>query len=241
MSRILETWTVMPHGPVEEIDEGLLTVAGLIPMPLGKFPRRMTVVRLEDGTSAIFSAIALDEGGMARIEALGRPAFLIVPNDHHRMDAKIWKQRYPDLKILAPPGACKKVMEVVYVDATSDLLNDSEVRFLTVPGTGDREAAMEICRNGKLTIVVNDIIANVRHPPGIGAGIMARLMGFGVSAPQVPRVVKRVLIEDKEKLAGQLRTWAERSDVKRILPSHGDPIETDASGALRKLADALDS
>ena len=36
----------MPHGPIEEIDKGLLTVAGEIRMPLGRFPRRMTVIGL---------------------------------------------------------------------------------------------------------------------------------------------------------------------------------------------------
>ena len=46
MPKILEKWTVLPHGPLQSIDDGILTVTGDIPMPLGNFPRRMTVVRL---------------------------------------------------------------------------------------------------------------------------------------------------------------------------------------------------
>lgn len=60
-----EEWTVGPHGDVENIAEGVLSVPGEIVMPLGRFPRRMTVVRLEDGTTAIWSAIALAEPDMA--------------------------------------------------------------------------------------------------------------------------------------------------------------------------------
>jgi hypothetical protein len=98
--KILETWTVYPHGPLVEIDGGILTVSGDIPMPLGNFPRRMTVVRLAANRTAIFSAIALPEPEMRRIGALGAPTFLIVPNPGHRLDSKIWKARYPGIRVL---------------------------------------------------------------------------------------------------------------------------------------------
>ena len=59
MPKIHETWTVLPHGPLREIDDGILTVTCDIPMPLGNFPRRMTVVRLARKRTSIFSAISL--------------------------------------------------------------------------------------------------------------------------------------------------------------------------------------
>ena len=81
-------WNVLPHGKLSAIDEGILTVVGQIRMPLMNLPRRMTVVRLNDSRLVVWSAIALDEQEMAKVEAFGRPAFLIVPNDHHRLDAR---------------------------------------------------------------------------------------------------------------------------------------------------------
>ena len=71
MTKFNEEWTVGPHGDVEDIAEGVLSVPGEIVMPLGRFPRRMTVVRLGDGTTAIRSAIALAEQDMTKVEALG--------------------------------------------------------------------------------------------------------------------------------------------------------------------------
>src|ERR1700759_2883060 len=100
MTKALEEWKVLPHGALEEIDDGLLTATGEIPMPLGNFPRRMTVVRLSNDRTAILSAIALPEPDMQRIEAMGRPAFLVVPDGGHRLDTKIWKQRYPDIQVV---------------------------------------------------------------------------------------------------------------------------------------------
>jgi hypothetical protein len=239
MPRILDRWTVFPHGPLEQIDDRLLTVAGDIPMPLGNFPRRMTVIGLSDARTAIWSAMALEEPEMARIEALGRPAFLIVPSAYHRMDAAIWKARYPEIRVVAPPGAEQRVAEVVPVDATHDILEDSEARFQAVPGSAGRESAVLVRRGGRTTLVVNDVIGHVRHPRGTVTYLMARLMGFGVSRPQVPRGVKRQLIDNPEALAAAFRDWASDPALARIIVSHGEPIETDPAGALRALAASL--
>ncbi len=240
MPAILERWKVLPHDQLVDVDDRLLSVTGEIPMPLGNFPRRMTAVGLSGDRVAIYSAIALGEAEMARIEALGRPAFLIVPGDMHRLDAKIWKERYPDIQVIAPPGARDKVEEAVPVDATGDVLDDAQVRLVIVPGTGGHEAALEVRRDDRLTLVTNDVIGNVAHPHGLGAQIMGRLMGFGVSHPQVPHMVKRMILDDPDALAVQFRAWAADPGLCRILVSHGDVIEGEAPEVLRTLAEALE-
>jgi hypothetical protein len=239
MPKIHQTWTVLPNGPLVEIDERLLTVAGDIPMPLGNFPRRMTVIGLAGGRTAIWSAIALEEADMQRIEALGRPAVLIVPNMGHRLDAKIWKQRYPDIAVLTPPGARPLVSEVVPVDATEDRLDDPDVSFIVVQGTVEAESALTVRRPDGVTLITNDIIGHVRKPHGIGANIMARLFGYGLHGPAIPRTVRR-FIKDPKALARQMREWAAIDGLKRIIVSHGEPITDDPAGTLRRLADGLE-
>jgi hypothetical protein len=234
-------WTVLPHGRIEDVDEGILTVEGDIPMPLGKFPRRMTAIGLSGSRSVIFSAMALKEPDMRRLEALGTPSFLIVPNAHHRLDARIWKQRYPGLKVVSPPGAKDSAGEVTPVDATFGVFGDPSVELVTVAGTGEAEAALVVTRKGRTTLVVNDVIAHVRNPRGLGAKIMARLFGFGVHAPQVPRIVKRIMVKDRKALAGQFRAWADDPQLQRIIVSHGEIIDNDPAGALQSLAAKLDS
>jgi hypothetical protein len=231
-------WKVLPHGRVRTVDDRIVTVEGDIPMPLGKFPRRMTVVGLSRNRSAIFSAMALEEPDMRRVEEIGTPSFLIVPNGHHRLDAHVWKQRYPKLKVMCPPAAKASVSQAAPVDSTEDILRDRDVDFVVVQGTGEAEAALVVRRRGATTLIANDVIANVRHPPGIGAKIIARLFGFGVKHPQVPRVVKRVMVKDKGKLADQLREWSKIPGLRRIIPSHGDMIERPAQ-VLQKMAEEL--
>jgi hypothetical protein len=239
MPKFNREWKVLPHGPVKAIDDRILIVDGDIPMPLGKFPRRMTVVGLSRNRSAIFSAMALKEAAMRRIEQVGKPTFLIVPNGHHRLDAHAWKERYPKLKVMCPPGAKESVSEAAPVDSTEDILNDKDVDFVVVEGTGEAEAALVVRRKNGATLIVNDMIANVRHPHGLGAKIIARLAGFGVKRPRVPRVVKRAMIADRKGLAEQFRKWSRLPELRRIVPSHGDVIDRPVP-SLQRMAMDLD-
>lgn len=240
MSKFNDAWTVPAHGPLEQIDDGLLTVAGEIRMPLGRFPRRMTVAALSAGRTAIWSAMPLREAEMRRIEALGAPSFLIVPGVAHRLDLRAWKARYPQAKVVCPPGARDAVGEAVKVDAIGNALADPFVRLETVPGVGEREAALLVRRASRVTLVLNDILANVRHPNGLGAHIMARLFGFGVKRPQMPRVGRRLFVKDAKKLAAGLRHWAYEPGLKQIVVSHGDIIAERPREVLEAIAADLE-
>lgn len=235
MPKVLEKWTVLPHGRLTLIDEGLWTVTGEVHMPLTPLERRMTVVRLKDGGLVVYSAIALDEPQMQVLESAGRPAWLIVPGDLHRMDAKIWKARYPDLKVAAPSGAQKAADQVVHVDATDPDFGDDDVRFVTVSGMEGHEAALIVRRPGGTTLIVNDIIGNMPHD----SGFVLRITGFAGHEPHIPVPIK-MGVKEKDILRGQLLAWAGEPDLRRIIMSHGDPIETDAAGQLRALAATLD-
>lgn len=238
MPKPLKEWTVLPHGQLIQLDEGLLTVVGELPMPLGNFPRRMTVARLRDGRLVIYSAIALSEEEMTRLQQFGEPAFLIVPGDLHRLDAKIWKDRYPQLMVVAPHGARDRVAEVVPVDAEHVDFNDPNVRYITVPGTDGHEAALLVRRLGGSTLVINDLIWNVQDRPGFG-GWVFHALGLSGGDPLIPFVAKLHSIKDKAALRDQLQEWAQLGDLQRIVVSHGRVIEGEAPIVLRQLADQL--
>ena len=239
MPKPFTEWKVLPHGKLTAIEDGILTVVGDIPMPVGDMKRRMTVVRLSDRRLVIFSAVALDEEEMHALEDFGEPAFLIVPNDHHRLDSKIWKDRYPAMQVITPKGAREEVEKVVHVDATSADFGDPDLALITVPGTHEHEAALEVRRPNGTTLVLNDVVGNMRDTSGFG-GWLLRMMGFAGDKPHVPFPVKLAMINDKAALAAQLRQWANLPSLKRILVSHGSTIDDDPRGALRELAASLE-
>lgn len=238
MASVFKEWTVLPHGKLTRLEENLLTVVGELPMPLGDFPRRMTVARLKDGRLVVFSAIALDEAEMRALEAWGRLTYLVVPNERHRKDLHIWKTRYPDLIVVAPPGAREKVAEIVAVDATAVDFGDPDVTFLVVPGTAERESALVVKTPSGTTLVLNEIIWNVDDRPGFG-GWLFHLIGFTGDDPKIPALTAAGTIKDRPALKAQLERWAAIPELTRVVVSHGDVIDQHAPAVLRALAAKL--
>ena len=238
MAAPFKSWTVLPHEALTEVDDNILTVVGEIRMAVGTLPRRMTIVRLSDRRLVIFSAIALREDEMHRVVDYGTPAFLLVPNAIHRLDAKIWKDRYPDIKVITPEGARSKVEEIVPVDSTSGDFGDPNVLFVSVPGTLAHEAALQINGTNGTTLVLNDLVGNIRNQTGL-SGWFLRMVKFAGDEPHIPTPVKWKLVRNKSELREQLLKWAALPRLKRILVSHGATIDGNPGAVLRNLAASL--
>ena len=93
---------IFPHSSLEQVAPGLWRVVGTLPFPL---KRNMFVYRLGDGTLLLYSVVALDEAGLAALDALGRPSVMVVPHPFHIMDVPFYKARYPDLHVVGQPDA----------------------------------------------------------------------------------------------------------------------------------------
>jgi hypothetical protein len=239
MAKPFMEWTVLPHGRLTQIDQNILTVSGLLKMPpMGDVERRMTAVRLRDGGLVVYSAIALHEAEMSALEAFGTPSYLIVPNDIHRMDAKVWKDRYPAIQVITPAGARERVQDVVPVDATDVSFGDPAVQYVTVPGTGEREAALVIETQSGTTLVLNDLIFNLANRPGF-SGWLFKTIGMTGDEPHLPPVIKLRQVKDEEALRAQLERWAELPNLRRVVVSHGNIITNDAGPLLRRIAEEL--
>ncbi len=225
MSKPHEQWKVLPHGKLVEIDPNIMTVTGTLRMPLVTLPRRMTVARLADKRLVIFSAISLDVDGMQALESYGRPAFLVVPNAKHRMDAKSWKLRYPSIQVVAPAGARRQVADVVPVDTSEPEFGDPTVKFITVPGTGRREGALLIDTLVGTTLVLNDLVGNIRNAAGVG-GWLLRKMNFAGDDAAGPE-------------AGALDPGRGQGCAARAVPAVGGAAGAQAHPRLARRSDRL--
>lgn len=232
------SWNVQPHGKIAALAENLWTVEGTIKMPPGPLSRRMTIARLQSGALVIFSAIALDDAEMQKIEALGKPSILVVPNAFHRQDSAAWKARYPDMRVVTPRGARPAVEQIVPVDDCEGLFSDETVQFQPVPGTENGESALVVISESGTSLVVNDLIGNVKNARGIMKWVLF-VMGFAGRTPQVPRAYKARAIKDKGAVAEQFRNWAALPRLQRILVSHGAIIDDDPARVLHDLARSL--
>jgi len=239
MAKPHSEWTVLPHGKLKRLEHDLLFVTGTMNMPpMGEVTRRMTIVRLSDRRLIIYSAISLDEVEMHALESYGTPAYLIVPGDIHRMDAKPWKDRYPALQVIAPAGARDKIQEIVPVDATEVDFGDPKVHFMTMPGTGDREAVLVVQTESGTTVVLNDLIFDLANRPGL-SGWLFKAIGLTGDQPHIAFPVKLKEVQDKQAVSTQLERWARMPNLQRVIISHGDIIAQSPGAVLERIATEL--
>jgi hypothetical protein len=233
MPKAFDTWRVFPHRPIEKLEPNLWRVEG--DLPNGNGTRVMTIARLRDGSLVIHNAIALEEELMKEIEAFGKPAVLVVPNGFHRLDAPVFKKRYPSLRVVCPAGSRKRVEQVIPVDATySDALKDDDVRLFHLQGTRDAEGVLEVRSNGKTTIVLNDAVNNLPKLGGLFGFLLAP-----TGKPSVPRLARWMMVKDKAAFRAHLDQLASTANLGRLIVSHGKMMADQPANILRAVAAAL--
>ena len=237
MAKAHDTWKVLPHRPIEVVAENLWRVEGKLEgMPL---KRVMTIARRSDGELVIHNAMALDDASMARIDEWGRVAWIIVPNGFHRLDARVFKDRYPSARVLCPRGGRGKVEQVVPVEgAYEDFTVDPDVAFETLDGVADQEGVMIVRSLDGLTLVFNDAVFNMPHGPGF-TGWIFRHVTQSTGGPRVSRIFKFFVMKDRKAFKNHLLRLAELPALQRMIVSHHIMVHDDAASALRQAAATL--
>lgn len=235
MPKAHTTWTVLEHGEIEQLADNLWRVEAALPgIPVR---RTMTVARMRDGRLVVHSPISLDDARMSELEGLGEIAWVIVPNGWHRLDARVWRDRYPKARFACPEGARRKVEQVVRVDATFDeAIGDEAVRVEHIDGMKKGEGVMIVRSGDSATLVFTDLVTNMQHFPG-AFGFVYRLVG-GTGGPRIHGVIRRMLVKDCAATRAHLDRLA-GGDVRRIVVAHGAVINRDAGATLRRVAGML--
>jgi hypothetical protein len=232
MPKCFTTWTVLPHDPLEKHSENLWSVSGKMP---NGFQRRMTVARRADGALVLHNPVALNDEAMKALEAFGKPRFLIVPNAFHRMDSLIYKQRYPELAVLCPQAARKKVSELVDVAGhLGEMPEDANVELFHLRGMKEREGALRVRAQSGTALVFNDTLLNLPKAGGLLGIAMAPTGSLGV-----PRFARWMMIKSGAELKAHLKELAETPSLSHVVPGHGEVIQGDAAGPLRQALERL--
>jgi hypothetical protein len=223
------TWTVLPHDPIQMIDDRLWRVEGVMESGLRRI---MALVRLDDGRIVIHNAVALNDEEMSKIDAWGEVAAILVPNAFHRMDCKIMQDRYPKARVYAPRAAVKDVAKATPVHGTyDDVPQDASLTVRHLPGIGDREGVLEVRGSSGLSVIFNDMITNVEK-----AGPPIDWFVGPTGQVSIPRFTRWLCMRDKKGFKAELQRLLDAGPA-RVVPGHGtDLVGADVPG---RMAEAL--
>lgn len=230
-------WKVLPHEPLRPLGDDVWMVDGALDgMPLR---RTMTVARTPDGRLLLHSAIAMDDAGMAALEALGTPTWMVVPSAFHRMDAPRYKARYPGLQVIGPGGARKAIEKRLPMDARYDTVElPAPLRLEHLDGLKGREGVLHVSGSDGTTLVFNDALFNLSHGKGLFWWVYGRLMG-NAGRPRVTTVARTFIVSKRALYRAHLERLADIPDLRCVVPGHGHPVLEGAADMLRAVAAEL--
>lgn len=225
---------LFPHGPIAFLDDRLFVVEGR--WKKSPFERKMTVFLLSTGELAVHSAIAMEEAGMAALEAIGRPAWILVPNRLHASEAVWYARRYPSARVLVPAEIRGKLFErLTRIDGSLDDDWPAQLRgeLTPVPLRGTRIGEVAFVHGPSRTLVLTDACFHYGGsdlPPL--ARMVMRLNGaydrFGAT-----RIFRSFVVADRAALRASIDAVLEH-DFDRVIVSHGRTVEAGGRDAVKE-------
>lgn len=239
---------VLSHGAIEELAPNLWHITGTLPS-YTMVPREMVLYKLTDGNLLIHSAIALNEPEMLKLESLGKPKILIVPNRIHRLDAALYKQRYPQLIVVCPAAAKPYVEQEVIVDGIAEeILPAYGITCHEPAGIRPQELVYELPLPAGKALIFTDILFNLNKsyfqqnlPTGnfvfqwLGTSAIGSSGFFGITG-----LGRQFFMTDRHAYRQWLESLADRiPNLQVISVAHGNPIVADCDDRLREAAARL--
>jgi len=236
---------VLPHGPLVELSKGKLWSV------TGKFTpdRNMIIYKTNDDKLIIHSAIVLDEKTQKQVELLGTPHVVIIPNRFHCRDAKAYKNRYPEIKVLCPLDSFTMISKKVdfVLDgsverALATYVSSEEFAYI-VPVGAKGELSYEVALgNGNKGLIVCDLMFNLPSSEACDwpGWIIGSILGSLTDGKQlrVSRLFRFLALTDKAQFKQWVSEQAKKS-YKVVCVAHGKHITEQCQQKLSNVVKTL--
>jgi hypothetical protein len=223
---------------------------------------RGTVVQLASGNLAVFSPTALTDLVKKEVAAMGtgEVKYITALDQEHHIFLEPWSKQWPDAVVLAPetlPGLRQKqgyggIAESAWRLFKKDTKRevkiseefDREFDYEYVPGHANKE--LVFCHKPTRTLIEADLMFNLpateqfsKTSLDVNSGFLTRLMNH-LNNTKGEAIWQRRLIwyaissgdrTDFNKSIGEIAKW----DFDRVVPCHGDVIETGGKGVFEKV------
>ncbi|MEQ1782910.1 MAG: DUF4336 domain-containing protein [Hyphomonadaceae bacterium] len=200
-------------------DGSLVSVAGF------RYPTRMAIIRLADGSLFIWSPVEADEALHEAVSALGAVKVLVAPNSLHHLALAAWKAKHPDARLLAAPGLRKRRPDLAFdgdLTESADPAWASELDQAVVHGNAITTEVVFFHRQSS-TVLFTDLIQN--FPKGWFKGwrglvaSLDRLVAPDAEVPQKFRVAFTDRRAAREALV-RILAWP----IETVVMAHGPVV-----------------
>lgn len=217
-------------------------------------------MRLRSGKLAVFSPVALTEEARAHVDKLGKVAYISCLDFEHHVFMGPWHQAFPDATVIGVEGLPEKRakqknedirFDKVFTSSNKDTLRiddefDAEFDYEYMPSHGNKELVFNYKTEGAL--IEGDLMFNAppteqysRTNEDAGSGLLTKFFSTFTNTAGSALWHKRFLwyamsSGDRpgfNKSVAKIDRW----NFDRIIPCHGDVIESGGKGVFRKVFD----
>ncbi|KIY71384.1 hypothetical protein CYLTODRAFT_369527, partial [Cylindrobasidium torrendii FP15055 ss-10] len=209
----------------------------------GTFPigGRSTAIKLKKGGVWVLASTPLDVETRAKIDELGPVKYIVSPDSEHHLFLTEFKKAYPDAKLFAPAAALEnhpnKELEADGVwgkdPAGTQYGFEDDIQHCYFSGFINKDVAF--LHTPSKTLIEADLLFNLppteQYSKSKDSGKVPLIGGLGPES-WLHSVVSSLTGRDKEAMkrdATTVSNW----DFDRIIPCHGDVVETGGKEAWR--------
>jgi len=237
----LETYP--PLNTLKLVAENIWIVDGptiLFGMPLLKikFPTRMTIVRLKDGSLFLHSPTPITPALKQEIEALGQPKWIIAPNRIHYWWVPEWKHAFPNAEVYLAPKIKEQAKDRITFNAielSADTGYPWDQEILTIGAAGSFMTEFDFFHTASRTLILTDLIENFERDK-LGSWFLrwlTRIAGIQDPNGQMPKDMRLSFSKNKAGLKATVKTmigW----QPEQVILAHGRWYETNGTKELER-------
>ena len=257
--------SLIPNDPskvmvIRDITPNLTTLSSpFARFGLIKVGGRGTLVKLQGGNVAVFSPVALTPEVQAKLRSMGPVKYIVAPDIEHHIFVSSWAKEYPRAEVIGMEGLpekreqdpANKGIKFAHVFSAQNKLDmkispDFDAEFSYEYFHSHQNKELVFLHKPSRTMIEADLIFNLPaneqySKTGIDArsGILTKLAGSIMHTNGAATWHKRFLWygaggKDRKGFAEsvrKIRAW----DYDRVIPCHGDVIETGGKAAVDKI------
>jgi uncharacterized protein DUF4336 len=194
------------------------------------YPTRMAVAKLSDGSTWVWSPVALTEELFKFVSELGPVRHIVSPNKIHHLFLAEWVDRFPEARLYAPPGLAQRRTDLHFdVELGDEPVGAwaADIDQVIFRGSLAMEEVVFFHRESR-TAIVCDLIQ--RHPESAMTGWRGMLMKLDNLVGEhgsTPREWRASFLRRSKARAAREKVLGWKPE--RLLIAHGECAKTNAS------------